>query len=159
MSFSSLDVANCFLDIAELHEENLTLMKLQCLVYFAHGWHLAITGEPLIEDSVVAWEYGPVIPRIYYGFRYLGRGHIDIRAVVDGTVPNLPSSSQYVESRNVIHKVWEEFGKFTEIQIMNLVHMHPDPWQSARGQGDRVIDNNRIRECFIQMAMNKRHRQ
>ena len=40
-------------------------MKVQKLVYFAHGWHLGITKKPLINEQVEAWPYGAVIPSLY----------------------------------------------------------------------------------------------
>lgn len=34
------------------------------LVYFAHGWNLAINQAPLIDDTIEAWPC-PVIPALY----------------------------------------------------------------------------------------------
>ncbi len=40
-------------------------MKLQKMVFFAHGYHLAKYGEPLIKDEFLAWKFGPVVLTIY----------------------------------------------------------------------------------------------
>ena len=42
MSFQSEAVANKFVEIARAKEVEMTLMQLLKLVYFAHGWHLAV---------------------------------------------------------------------------------------------------------------------
>ncbi len=40
-------------------------MKLHKLLYYAAGWHLGFTGEPLFDEDIEAWQYGPVVPSIY----------------------------------------------------------------------------------------------
>ena len=42
-------VANEFCRIAEEKGDKLNRNKLQFMVYYAHGWHLAFTGMPLIK--------------------------------------------------------------------------------------------------------------
>jgi len=44
-------------------------MKLQKLVYYAHGWHLALNNEPLIDEQVECWQYGPVISSLFHEFK------------------------------------------------------------------------------------------
>src|SRR5215510_7158653 len=74
--YDSKAAANWFLDLGQ----PLTPMKLQKLVYFAHGWSLALTGVPLIKDAVEAWRYGPVIPALYHEFKHNGARPITDRA-------------------------------------------------------------------------------
>lgn len=45
--YPAYKVGNSFLYLAWDEEEDVTPMKLQKLVYIAHGWHLAIYGEKL----------------------------------------------------------------------------------------------------------------
>ncbi|HEY1718789.1 MAG TPA: type II toxin-antitoxin system antitoxin SocA domain-containing protein, partial [Verrucomicrobiae bacterium] len=59
--FKSIAVANRFIELAQKSDSKLTLMKLLKIVYFAHGWHLALRDKsPLIDDTVEAWKFGPV---------------------------------------------------------------------------------------------------
>src|SRR5580693_1527529 len=55
-------VANEFVDVAY---HLMTQMKLHKLTYIAHGWNLAIFGEPLVADASEAWENGPVFPLMW----------------------------------------------------------------------------------------------
>src|ERR1700689_5397887 len=51
----------------------LSPMKVQKLVYFAHGWYLALTGgRPMINEPVEAWKFGPVVPSLYYELKKYG---------------------------------------------------------------------------------------
>ena len=57
MPYDAKSIANFFIDRAKESGETLTQMKLHKLIYYAHGWHLALTGEPLIDEPVQAWNY------------------------------------------------------------------------------------------------------
>ncbi|MGK8328482.1 Panacea domain-containing protein, partial [Pseudomonas aeruginosa] len=74
---SSIDVAKFFL--AQSNEEAGDLvsnLKLQKLVYYAQGFHLAVYDEPLFTDSIEAWTHGPVVPNVYHHYKQFGSGSI-----------------------------------------------------------------------------------
>jgi uncharacterized phage-associated protein len=68
MPYPAAAIANEFIKVAKRNGVLLTPMKLQKLVYFAHGWYLALLGKPLINEPVEAWKFGPVIQ--------IGRAHV-----------------------------------------------------------------------------------
>lgn len=45
--------------------EFISNLKLQKLLYYAQGIHLAVTGEILFEEDVLAWKSGPVVQEVY----------------------------------------------------------------------------------------------
>ena len=59
--YTAKAIANYFLKHRKRFKRKgpITQMKLHKLVYFAHGWHLALKGEPLIDETLQAWDYGP----------------------------------------------------------------------------------------------------
>ena len=76
MAHNPKAIANYFLELARADDEELSPLKIQKLVYYANGWHLAIKGKPLISEQVEAWPYGPVVPSLYRAFRSYGDGPI-----------------------------------------------------------------------------------
>lgn len=64
-------VANEFLELAG---EIMPQIKLQKLVYIAHGWNLAIQNEPLVTGEFEAWDGGPVSRRLWNHIRDFGYG-------------------------------------------------------------------------------------
>ncbi|MBL8233482.1 MAG: DUF4065 domain-containing protein, partial [Bryobacterales bacterium] len=84
--YEALAVANRFLALAARDKKPIDHLKLQKLIYFAHGWYLAFTGSPLLTEHVEAWQYGPVIPTVYHQFKRFGSATITspaYRAVED----------------------------------------------------------------------------
>jgi len=39
--------------------------KAQKLLYYSQGVHLKLFGEPLFDDEIEAWEFGPVVPPVW----------------------------------------------------------------------------------------------
>ncbi|MGZ3389845.1 MAG: Panacea domain-containing protein, partial [Isosphaeraceae bacterium] len=77
MPYDARAIANYFLERARREGKALDQMKIQKLVYFANGWHIAIKGEPLIDEQVEAWRYGPVIQSLRDALREYGDQAID----------------------------------------------------------------------------------
>ena len=155
MFYDAKAIANYFLQRAEDHPETpLSPMKLQKLVYYAHGWWLALTDQPLINEQVEAWKFGPVIPSLYRAFRRYGNAPITdyARSSVDrGSVAgdgfyepewSIPAIDDRPEDaarvRQVLDRIWEIYGKYTAIQLSNATHQPGTPWHQVytEYQGD-----------------------
>ena len=44
----------------------ITPLQVIKMAHIAHGYSLAIHNEPLVDEAVEAWKYGPVVPSLYY---------------------------------------------------------------------------------------------
>ena len=73
----AIDVANFFITVGLMNEgTEMTNARINKLLYFAQGWHLAKTGEPLFNDNIEAWDYGPVVHSVYSEFKRYGKNII-----------------------------------------------------------------------------------
>ncbi len=166
---SALAVANWFLDRGSADHADLSPMKLQKLIYFAHGWSLAINDVPLIQEFPEAWDYGPVIPSVYHEFKKFGGNPITQKATkldADGALKlqNLlrvkfvePKITDDQEAERLLAKIWEVYGKLTGIQLSNMTHAKDGAWYKAYhelAQGRRGVDipDNLIKAEFIAKA-------
>lgn len=161
MSYSAKAVANYFIALAKKRGEKLTPMKLQKLVYFAHGWHLALTEHPLIDEKVEAWQYGPVIPSLYHEFKSYGKGSIsepatDLDDSLNFVVPELPVDSPAdLYAKALIEKVFDVYGKYSGIQLSNLTHIKGSPWEQTWQPNlpkGTDIDESIIKSYFLKSA-------
>lgn len=154
-------VANYLLARAEIDQRPLDQLKLQKLTYLAHGWHLGLSGEPLLVQEIHAWPYGPVIPILYDEFKRFGSGPVQDRARyydrARGWCDFLPAFDPY--SKSVVDAVWDQYGKFTGGQLITLTHQPGTPWAKVT-QGlspleirDIPIPNPLIREYYHALAI------
>jgi uncharacterized phage-associated protein len=169
MPYDAKAVANTFLDLAERDGDTLTPMKIQKLVYFAHGWNLAIRNEPLIDEPVQAWRWGPVIPSLYHEFKIYGNSPITERAtvsewddknsVVHVVAPRLPANDH--EAAAIVDRIWEVYKSFSPIQLSNMTHESDTPWRQIVNENPKgvprglVIPNDVIRAYFLKMAASR----
>lgn len=150
-----LAVANWFLAKAEAEGKPLTPMKLQKLIYFAHGWALALTDVPLIKERPQAWEYGPVIPSVYHEFKSFGRNTIKGRAATfdwsaftdANSILDLPIVEPEIEddpeAEALLTRIWEVYGGLTGFQLSNMTHVNGGAWHRAYhevARGRRGVD-------------------
>lgn len=150
-------VANYFLDLASKEGRTIDPMGIQKLVYFAHGWNLAMYGRPLISQPVEAWDYGPVIRDLYHDFKRFGNGPIQQPAmefnVVPGTMrlqftkPDLAGCAPS-ETLSLLNRVWDVYKPFSSIQLSNMTHAPGSPWKTARDQRMSVIPDDIIKQWF-----------
>jgi len=137
-------IANYFLQKAWEEGQDIDPMKVQKLVYFAHGWYLAIYDEALINSRIQAWEYGPVLPTLYEEFKAYGRGPIrelamdveftrtqdgklEVRTHVHDLRDNA-GSEQLVTLRRFLDRIWEVYGQYSAVQLSNMTHVPEGPW-------------------------------
>ena len=165
-------VANFFIDKAgQTGCGDLTPMKLQKLVYFAHGWHLGLWSKPLIDEKIEAWQYGPVIRTLYREFKEFGNNAIARKAknvrYDDGQVveyePDIGESNEHDVVADLLDRIWEIYGDYTPIQLSNLTHEDGTPWdQVAASFGNDLprrmihIPNELIQTYFESLAQQDR---
>lgn len=133
------DVADYFLALVCPDEgDNMTHLKLQKLLYYAQGFHLAIHGEPLFEEPIFAWPHGPVVPAIYDVFKAYG------------STP-LPCPEEWDEERvpievaDLLVEIYDVFGRYTASTLRNMTHGEP-PWLEAPENG--LITHDALRTYF-----------
>ncbi len=153
MTHHTFVVANALIEIAGEEGKKITPLQLQKLTYIAHGWNLAIYDEPLLNESVRAWKYGPVIPSLYQEFKRFGDNPIDEAAQVlidDILFPApLPTDS---DTNALLKKIWEVYGGLTAYQLSNLTHQSGTPWDKVSRKGTHInkeIPDNVIRNHYL----------
>ena len=144
----SRNVANRFLELASARGDSLTPMQLLKLTYIAHGWNLGLYGRPLLRDEVQAWQYGPVIPRLYNAVRDFRSQPVQgpIRAPVDDRL----SSTE----EDVIRQVYDLYGAKTGPALSRLTHAPGTPWALTfvPHEFGIVIPNDLIEDHYRRLA-------
>ena len=147
MSLDAKVVANEVLNLGVRDSVSIQPMKLQKLMYLAHGWHLFFLNDPLISQEIEAWKYGPVIPEIYREFKDFKSDAITRLAPVGETFLK-PNQVQ----KNLLESVWNTYKEKGGIYLSMLTHEPGSAWEIARRDCrawySPVIPNTLIREEF-----------
>ena len=158
MAHSSLVIANEFIRRSLQSGCPITQMQVQKLVYFAHGWYLAVTGNRLVEDQVQAWDFGPVFPTLYSALRKFGRNPIDrVLRWGEDTPFNFDDAGEAIEvmapeESAIIDQVWNAYGRFPAFKLSALTHEPGTPWEAAfEGGKNRPIADADIKSFFYNL--------
>ena len=126
-------MADVFVRLARDAGEALTNLKLQPLLYYAQGWHLADHGVPLFDDAIEGWFGGPVVPAVWTAFGVEGWEPIP----ADPDVSGVPAAV-----REFVREIWDGYGPLTEFESGDMA-ARERPWlRSRRGLTDDTADGH-----------------
>lgn len=122
------DVAKYFLSLADEDAGDLiSNLKLQKLVYYAQGFHLAIYDEPLFSEPIEAWTHGPVVPDLYHAYKEYGSGFIPIPKDLDDSIYS-------DKAKELLDDVYAVYGQFSAWKLRNMTHEEA-PWRDYQPKG------------------------
>jgi uncharacterized phage-associated protein len=136
------DVANYFLKRQDPDAGDLmSNLKLQKLVYYAQGFHLAMEDSPLFNEPIEAWDHGPVCVPLYHVYKKYGSDAIPRPDDVDAyTIFNAVAHA-------VLDEVYAAYGQFSAWKLRNLTH-EEDPWIKAYNRGCSEISHDDMKAYF-----------
>ena len=144
MAYKALDIAKKLICLAQNDEPNggelLTNLKLQKLLYYQQGFHLAFFGTPLFEESVESWMYGPVVPSVYDEYSKYGSA-------------SLPVATQAItltdDEERLFNEVFDAYREFSAIGLMNKTHSER-PWiEAVPHDRGTVISQDSMKAYFM----------
>jgi uncharacterized phage-associated protein len=120
-------------------------LKLQKLVFLVAGEYLALTGKPMFNDPIEAWDYGPIVHTVYVAYKGT-EGREPIRRAKKGAPGNLNDVATAC-----VDSVIQRFGSATGAELIRITH-GMDPWADAYAPGKyrTQIDNQAIYDYFSQ---------
>ena len=131
IQYLPLAIANYFIE-QSVETGGVAHLKLQKLVYCAHGWWLQRpikAGEkrtPLVSEVPQAWSYGPVFSSLYHIFKVHGRAPMkeQQRALPDEDVLTVKDE----ETRAFLSWVWKRYIDISGGVLADLTHRKGTPW-------------------------------
>ena len=153
-SYPAEAVANWFIKKGLDEGKPVDHLRLQKLVYIAHGWCLAELEKPLINEPVQAWQYGPVIKSLYHALKFKGSSEItdpitlpedDDFGIVRQVARIVPNDDEDIQK--LLEKVWERYKTSSGADLIEATHKEGTPWDRVykKGRHDIIIENNDIK--------------
>jgi len=132
------DIANYFLMRADMEGDTITPLKIQKLLYYGQGIHLATLNKAAFSNHIEAWTLGPVVPDAYHIYKVYGSDHIPVDPGFDPTT--IPESTMAI--LDDVHIV---FGQFSAWRLVQMTHNEP-PWKDAIIES--VITKKALKDYF-----------
>lgn len=146
----AIDIARYLIRLASPTESEdadcLCTMRLQKLLYYAQGWHLGATGQPLFGETIEAWKHGPVVRVVYPVFK----GYPLAIPPAEGREDDALTD----QTKEFLRAIWKQYGGFSGTALRNMTHRER-PWIDARGDlpedahSDEEITQHSMRDYFL----------
>lgn len=147
MAYRVLDIARKLIKMADWDTanggDNMTNLKLQKLLYYQQGYHLAKFDTPLFDEDVEAWVYGPVVPVAYDYYKQYGSQILP----VEGEEMILPD-----EEEKLFAEVFEAYREFSAIGLMNMTHREK-PWMMAEPHNRGTVISQQSMKAYFKTQL------
>ena len=136
-SYKVRDIADFFIaktNNAKIKGETMTNLRLQKLVYYSYVWYLVIFDKKLFEETIEAWQYGPVVNELYHEVKNLG------------LLTDLESDPDDLDDvvKNHLEAIWGLYSKYSASRLVDLTH-EEKPWIEAYNtQSKQQITDEKI---------------
>ncbi|OKL46993.1 hypothetical protein BSR28_06120 [Boudabousia liubingyangii] len=131
------------------YRNGISTQKLQKLNFFAQGWVLALTGQPLFKEDFEAWQFGPVNMELYQYHR--GCYSVSSSMLTRGNAENLTATESAI-----LRAVINNYGSLSGDELSEITHIQGSPWSDVRARENltseqtsrKVIPKESIRIYF-----------
>lgn len=116
----------------------ITNLKLQKVLYFAQAYYLAKFKRPLFSNKIEAWEYGPVVPKVYEDYKKHKSNPI---------ISEKDASSLSDKDKEIVKNIWDAFGGYSAGRLVDITHAHT-PWKEAYQRKRNTIFQKSLKEYY-----------
>ncbi len=137
-------------------ERGISSIRLNKLIYFAHGWTLAYINRPFIDNSdnqIQAWTDGPVIPHVYHTIKVFGNKFIRVtldKYTKKSICPDHDKSElkELLKSKHgsqednddlqtikILNWIWRQYNSLNDYDLIDLSHVKDGPWDKCWRNG------------------------
>ena len=137
-------------------ELEMTSMRLQKLLYYAHGCHLATHGVPLFSDKIEAWSNGPVVRAVFAEHRRWRT----LRHPWPGPGRAIGADALDAHESETLEVVQQALAGFSADDLVACTHQEA-PWREARtglpdhARSEAVISDEAISDFFTAALMSR----
>lgn len=114
-------VAQYIINKCSVEERPVSNLKLQKLLYFAWIEYHKRTGKKLFDDKIYAWQFGPVVPEVYYD--YCAYGGMDIDRRYDSSKIGITEADAEVLDASLA-----EYLNYSVSRLVSKTHERGKPW-------------------------------
>ena len=140
--YKVLDVAQYIIKRCNSHNQAISNLKLQKILYFVQAEFLVTKNQPCFNETIEAWDFGPVVPEAYHRYKAYGAGNIPIIAISLDR-PLISESDQ-----ELINGIVDECVQYSASALVDITHRQT-PWKKSYKAGFNCPITNESIEHFF----------
>ncbi|MGN0273000.1 MAG: Panacea domain-containing protein [Lachnospiraceae bacterium] len=131
MIYNASSVANYIIDKCSKMEKPISNLQLQKVLYFTWIEYYKRTGKTLFLDDICAWQFGPVIPTVYYEYCSYGGRPINVMC----------QSELLPQDEKILDGIIDKYVDIPVNVLVNMTHEKGTAWEKIYQDG---IGNRRV---------------
>ncbi len=152
-----LALANYFIEKFEVGT-GIEHMKLQKLIYCAHGWSLGVRQSTIVDERPQVWEYGPVFESLYRALKPFGRKPIT-KPISVGPFDEPASIEDDENTGMLLDWIWDRYGHLSGFALSDMTHKDGTPWERIAREKDFLVPyGTEIPDDYIKEEFEKIYR-
>ena len=140
MRYAAVDVAKYMVTYCVQKSTPISNLKLQKMLYYAWIDYYNKTKQYLFSDSICAWQFGPVVPEVYYEFCAYGGS------------PIYQEFSVSIEEQdiNILNNIIDKYRTISANELVERSHKPGGAWEHIfeNGAGLRSVIPFRLIESL-----------
>lgn len=128
---------------------DITPVKLQKLLYYCQGYHLALTGRPLFADVIEAWDLGPVVASVYGEYKQYSKQSIPF----DTAEANIYMDAS---TANIIEMAWRDKSAWSATRLSQMTHDEPAWSEAYELERNAPLSLSTMRDYFYSLICRER---
>lgn len=126
MTYYVTEIAKYIITYCSNKKRPISNLKLQKILYFLWIGYFKENNCNLFSENICAWQFGPVVPEVYYEFcSYAGS---PINKIYDIEICNKNDS-------NIINKLIDKYIEYSASKLVELTHKDLKPWSIIYNNG------------------------
>ncbi len=155
--YESYVAANTLIEVSVSDKNPLSNLHIHKLLYMVHGHMLALKGRPLCSEGFKAWNYGPVLPKLYKKLQKYQRNLInDYIFPKDAAWKPEEHKIKDIEALVFIRFVYDAYKKYSLSQLVDITHKSGSAWDTSYKNENNYqisIPNDLIKKDFLNMKL------
>lgn len=119
--YSAKQVARYIINKCSVEERPVSNLKLQKLLYFVWIEYRKCAHARLFSDKIFAWQFGPVVPEVYYD--YCAYGGMDIDRRYDSDEIGIAA-----EDKAILDASLAKYRDYSVSRLVDMTHEPGKPW-------------------------------
>lgn len=115
-------------------------LQLQKILYYVQVYFLKKTGIPFFKDDIEAWQFGPVVPKVYYQYAVFGPAPITIFSTLEIDLD--------AEERKDLNRIIREKAALSPWEMVKDTHQKGKAWEMYYRMGARNVIPKKAMERY-----------
>lgn len=133
--------------------DTISNLKMQKMLYYAQGHYLALFDEPLFNDEIQAWRYGPVVKKVYDKFSLYKDLSIDFKELEN--YDNKVYNEQHLD---FLPFIFNKYNSFSAWELAHKTHSEEPYLKNFSHYNTNEIPQEQIK-AFFKKELSKKNKE